>query len=166
MKRSALALAAVWFSALISNVQAQSSAQDTIRGVEIAAGRKVGMYRVGATFAATATGTVPGALTVTIKYTPNSPGVGVTNTIVGGEWVLLVYQNRQFLGSLFGTVTGGSAVWNSSGTTTTVANASVALKICGGTGKYARKSGTGSFSGTLSHQTFPPTITGTLGLNF
>jgi hypothetical protein len=166
MRRSAIALAAVWFLASISSAQAQSPAQDTIQGVELAAGAKVGIYRVGATFAATATGAVPGALAVTIKYTPNSPGVGVTNTVVGGQWTLAIYQNRQFLGSLFGTVSGGSAVWNSSGTTTTVANVSITLKILGGTGKYAGKSGTGTFSGTLSHLTFPPTISGTLGLSF
>jgi hypothetical protein len=164
MRRSALALAAVWFSALISNAQAQNLYQDSIQGVEISAGQKVGIYRVGATFVATASGAVPGAMTVTIKYTPNSPGAGVTNIVVGGQWALLVYQNRQLLGSLFGTVTGGSAVWNSSGTT---ANVSITLKILGGTGRYFGKSGTGSFTnGTLSHLAFPPTITGTLGLSF
>jgi hypothetical protein len=65
-----------------------------------------------------------------------------------------------------GTVTGGSAVWNSTGPTTTTAHVSIALKILGGTGRYAGKSGSGSFRGTLSHLTFPPTITGTLGLSF
>ena len=103
-------------------------------------------------------------MTVTIKYTPNSPGVGLTNTVVGGQWALLVYQNRQLLGSLSGTVTGGSAVWNTTGTTTTI-SVWIALKILAGTGRYAGKSGTGSFTGTLSHLTFPPTITGTLGLS-
>jgi hypothetical protein len=167
MRRSALALAVACFSALASSVQAQIPAsRDTIQGIELAAGQKVGIYRVGATFAATATGAVPGAMTVTIKYTPNSPGVGVTNTVVSGQWALLVYQNRQLLGSLSGTVTSGSAVWNTTGTTTTVANVSITLKILGGTGRYAGKSGTGSFTGTLSHLTFPPTITGTLGLSF
>ena len=166
MRRSALALAAVWLWALVSNAQAQISPQDTIRGVEVSAGQKVGIYRVGATFVATATGSVPGALTVSIKYTPNSPGVGVTNTVVGGQWALAIYQNRQLQGTLYGSVTGGSAVWNTTGTTTTTAAATVNLRILGGTGRYVGKSGTGSFTGTLSHLTFPPTINGSLGLSF
>ena len=48
MRRSTLALAAVCFSALISNAQAQRPSQDAIQGVELAAGQKVGIYRVGA----------------------------------------------------------------------------------------------------------------------
>ncbi len=167
MRRSTLALAAVCFSALFSNVLAQSpSSLDSIQGVEISAGQKVGIYRVGATFVATATGAVPGAMTVTIKYTPNSPGVNVINTVVGGKWTLLVYQNRQFLGSLSGTVTGGSATWNTTGTTTTTASVLINLKILGGIGKYAGASGTARFCGALSHLTFPPTISGTLRLSF
>jgi hypothetical protein len=150
----------------VSSAQAQVAPQDSIQGVEISAGQKVGIYRVGATFVATATGTLPGALTATIKYTPNAPGVGVTNTIVGGQWALVVTQNRRLLGSLFGTITGGSAVWNTTGTTTTVANISATLKILGGTGAYAGKSGSGAFSGTLSHLTFPPTINGSLSLSY
>ena len=60
MRRSVLALAVACFSALASSVPAPiPTSQDTIQGIELAAGQKVGIYRVGATFAATATGTSP-----------------------------------------------------------------------------------------------------------
>jgi len=148
---------------LLSGWFASALAQDRLQGIEISAGRIVGKYRMGATFVGSAGGTLPGAFSVSINYTPNSPGANVTNSIVGGNWMLVVCQNRQFLGTLFGTIPRGSAVWNADGT---VANVSADLTILGGTGRYARKRGTGSFSGTLSHKTFPPTIGGRLGLKF
>ena len=88
------------------------------------------------------------------------------NNVVGGQWALLVYQNRQLLGSLSGTVIGGSATWNKTGPTTTTASVVVTLKILGGTGRYFGKVRHRLFLRHSQPSTFPPTITGTLGLSF
>ncbi len=59
---------------------------------------------------------------------------------------------------LFGSFSGGEVRWNSAGT---LASVSANMVILGGTvdGK-AVTGGSGSFLGTLSHLTFPPTIKG------
>jgi hypothetical protein len=65
-------------------------------------------------------------------------------------------------GVLFGSFTGGEVQWHSAGTVASV-NANMVI----GNGTVNRKvvsGGSGSFVGTLSHLTFPPTIEGTLTL--
>jgi hypothetical protein len=92
-----------------------------------------------------------------INYQPPRPGPDVTNTIVGGQWYLAGSG-----GELFGSFTGGTVQWDSTGT---VASVDADMAIAGGTvnGKLVR-GGSGNFAGTLSHLTFPPTINGTLTL--
>jgi hypothetical protein len=130
---------------------------DEVRGVEISAGRVVGETRVGATFVGRASGQLPGLLYASVNYTPPRPGPSVVNTIVGGRWSLVGPW-----GVLYGSFTGGEVRWNSAGT---LASVNADMTIVGGTvnGKVV-SGGSGSFVGTLSHRTFPPTITGTLTL--
>ena len=130
---------------------------DKVRGVEISAGQIVDQTRVGATFVGRADGQLPGLLYASINYTPPRPGPNIVNTIVGGQW----YLSGPW-GVLYGSFTGGEVRWNSAGT---LASVNADMVILGGTvnGK-AVSGGSGSFVGTLSHLTFPPTIKGTLTL--
>jgi hypothetical protein len=142
---------------------AATTSADTLKGLEIFPGIIFNNTRFGATFVGQAVGTLPGAWSVTVNYTPPSPGPGVTNRIVGGTWALAVFPwGDHFKGTLFGTVDpGGTVVWNSDGTQATI---TATLTVQGGTGALYHASGTGTFTGTLSHTTFPPNISGTLTL--
>jgi len=61
---------------------------------------------------------------------------------------------------LFGTFTGGKVKWNEDGTVATV---KAQMAISGGSVKGEPVTGgSGSFAGTLSHLTFPPTVEGKL----
>jgi len=150
---------AVWSAPAL----AATTYTDSVQAIEISPGVIVGDTRIGATFVGQASGDLDGALTVSVNYAPPAPGPSVTNTIVGGSWVLAVYENGHFRGTIYGAVTGGTAQWNSDGT---VATLSAQLTITGGTERYTKAHGTGSFTGTLSHLTFPPTVLGTLQLTF
>jgi hypothetical protein len=124
---------------------------------EISAGQVVGETRVGATFVGRANGQLPGLLYASVNYTPPRPGPNVVNTITGGQWSLVGSW-----GVLYGSFTGGEVLWNSAGTQASV---NAEMVIVGGrvNGKVV-SGGSGSFAGTLSHLTFPPTISGTLML--
>jgi len=140
--------------------------QDTWHGIEIFPGIIINNVRYGATFVGTATGDLPGVWSVSINYTPPNPGVGVVNNIVGGQWSLNVVNNGHSVGTLFGRVDrGGTATWNTTGNTATMAMLEGSLTITGGTGSFAGHTGTGQFTGTLSHLTFPPTIAAAITLN-
>jgi hypothetical protein len=91
-----------------------------------------------------------------LNYTPSSPAPpGEENQIVGGTWSLKGPQ-----GVVYGTFTGGTVAWNTAGT---VADVDATMAISGGSGKGKQLTGgTGTFVGTLSHLTFPPTVEGTL----
>jgi len=71
------------------------------RGIEISGGTISGDTRLGATFIGQMSGDLPGVLNFSVNYKPPSPGSGVTNNIVGGEWALCGPW-----GTLFGTFTG------------------------------------------------------------
>ena len=166
MRVSRFALPVALLSGLLAGVPAWAATYaDDLEGLEISAGRIVGQNRIGATFVGAVTGELPGLVSVSISYTPNSPGVGVTNTVIGGLWSMVICQNGRILGSIYGTVDrGGQAVWNDTGSTTTVATISITLTVSGGTGRYYKASGSADFEGFLSHLTFPPTIDGTLNI--
>jgi hypothetical protein len=140
-----------------ASLAATKTYTDKVRGVEISAGQIIDQTRVGATFVGQADGQLPGLLHVSINYTPPRPGPSAVNTIVGGRWSL-----RGSWGSLYGYFAGGEVRWNSAGTRASVDSD---MMVLGGTvnGK-AVSGGGGSFVGTLSHLTFPPTIEGTLTL--
>jgi hypothetical protein len=140
---------------------AQSEATDTLNLIEISPGVILGNVRVGVTFVGVAFGDLPGAFTTSINYTPPAPGANVTNTILSGKWNLGVFEGESFVGLLRGRVTGGTAQWNSEGT---LAAVTATLAITGGTDAFAGTSGSGQFSGTLSHLTAIPTLIGTLNL--
>jgi hypothetical protein len=139
------------------------AATDTLSGIEISPGIVIGSVRHGATFLGRAAGQLPGVWAVSINYTPPRPGPNVVNTIVGGSWALAVFSNGTFEGVVYGSVPDGTVTWNATGT---VASISADLTVLGGTGQFIGATGTGTFSGTLSHLTFPPTIAGTLSLSF
>jgi hypothetical protein len=149
--------------ALLAGPASTVAATDTLTGIEIFPGIIVGNVRHGATFVGHAAGQLPGAWAVSINYTPPHPGPNVVNTIVGGSWALAVYSNGTFEGVVFGSVPDGTVTWNATGT---IASISADLTVLGGTGAFVGATGTGTFTGMLSHLTFPPTIAGTLGLSF
>lgn len=165
MKRLVLpiALAFILSSLAVTPARAATLYNDTVSGIEIFPGFVVGEVRYGATFVGRATGDLPGYIAATINYTPPSPGPGVTNTVVGGRWTLSVYQGGELLGKLTGRITGGAATWNAAGT---LADINLALAVVSGTGAYYGATGAGSFTGSLSHLTFPPRWGGALTLSF
>ena len=160
MRRAILLLTVLTAALFLGNVPALAATKtytDEVRGVEISAGQIVGETRVGASFVGQASGGLPASMFASINYTPPRPGPGVTNTIVGGHWSL-----AGSWGVLFGSFTGGTVQWNRRGT---VASVNANMTITDGRVKGRDVSGgVGSFAGTLSHRTFPPTIRGTLTL--
>lgn len=154
---------------------AATPATYALRGIEISQGIIIDDTRFGATFVGATQGIAGSALgttgtwSVSVNYNnPPSPGPNVRNHIVGGFWSLTVYKNNRVLGSVWGTVVGGETEWNDAGTK---ANVTANLQIQGGSGIFRGSSGIAVFGptgspGTLSHQTFPPTISGPLVLPF
>ena len=159
----AIALAVVLSSFTAAPARAATLHTDTVSGVEIFPGFVVGQVRYGATFVGRATGDLPGYIVASINYTPPNPGPSVTNNVIGGRWTLSVYQGGEFRGKLAGTIAGGAATWNDTGT---LARINLALTLVSGTGAYSGATGSGSFAGVLSHLTFPPQWGGALTLSF
>jgi hypothetical protein len=131
------------------------------RGIEISAGQIVGDTRMGATFIGDIVGDLPGVLASSVNYMPPAPGPGVTNTIVGGQWVLWGPW-----GTVFGYLSGGMVQWN---TDKTLAHVVGEMRVLGGSVNGIPVSGgAGSFVGVLDHrplvQKLPPTVSGTLQL--
>jgi hypothetical protein len=159
---SSLQSAAAWTTAAHAATP-DASATDTLNGLEIFPGVSIGQVRYGVTFAGRATGSLPGSWAASINYTPPNPGANVVNSIVGGTWSLEVVRHGVVKGSLFGNVVSGTATWNSDGT---VASLTATLTITGGTRVFAGVTGSGTFDGTLSHLSFPPSISGALTLTY
>jgi hypothetical protein len=88
---------------------------------------------------------VLGSISVAVKHDP-LPLPGDTAAITGGIWGLQVFLGRAFSGIL----TGGTLHNNGDGTFQVITGM---LLTSGGVG-------TMTFQGTLSHNTFPPTISG------
>jgi hypothetical protein len=165
MKRLVLtiALAFALSSFVAAPARAATTHNDTVSGIEVFPGFVVGAVRYGATFVGRATGELPGYIVASINYTPPNPGPGVTNNVVGGRWTLSVYRDGELQGRLSGSIAGGAATWNADGT---LAAINLGLSVASGTGAYAGTTGSGSFTGLLSHLTFPPTWGGALALSF
>jgi hypothetical protein len=156
---AAMVLASLLVSLLAGGaaLAATKSFTDRVQGVEVSAGQvdKETNTREGVTFVGHAAGQFPGVMYASLDYTPSSPGPGVVNTIVGGTWYLKGPQ-----GVVYGTFTGGTVTWDANGS---VALVEATMAISGGSGKGKQLTGgTGTFVGTLSHLTFPPTVEGTL----
>jgi hypothetical protein len=90
-----------------------------------------------------------GSVAVAVKHEPLPPPGG-TADITGGLWQLQLLSGRKFAGDL----TGGTLHNNSDGTFDVVADMRL---LAGGV-----PGGTLTFEGTLSHNTFPPTISGAI----
>ena len=166
-KRIVVAFAAMVLASLLASLLAGGAAlaatkifTDTVQGVEVSPGQvdEETNTRVGVTFVGHAEGPFPGVMYASLDYTPSSPAPdGGVNTIVGGTWSLKGPQ-----GVVYGTFTGGRVDWNENGTVATVV---ATMTISGGSGKGKQLTGgSGTFDGTLSHLTFPPTVAGTLTL--
>ena len=134
------------------------------RGIETSAGAISGETRVGATFVGDLSGDLPGTLSSSISYTPPSPGPGVTNNIVGGEWALCGAW-----GTVYGTFTGGTVQWDPE---ETLADVAAGMSVAGGSinGVPVSSGTAGTFGGVLDHRPLasglPPTVSGTLQLRF
>ncbi len=133
----------------------------TGRGIEISAGTISGDTRLGATFIGEMAGDLPGVLIASTNYTPPSPGPGVTNNIVGGEWALCGPW-----GTVFGTFTSGKVQWNAD---ESLADIAVGMSVLGGSVNGVPVSGgNGTFGGVLDHRPLegrlPPTVSGALSL--
>lgn len=172
LTRFAIAVTFTLLSGLPGTVRAQSTPSvrvDTVQAIEIFPGIPVAERdtRFGVAFAGRVSGDLPGFLAATVNYTPANPGPNVTNEIVGGSWAITVRQNNRILGTVFGHVTEGTAVWDANGIIATI-DATVSVE--GGTKAFAGAKGTGLFDGTLDHTPLtnkrPPTLTGTLSLTF
>jgi len=165
-KRIVVTFAAMVLASLLASLLAGGAAlaatkifTDTVQGVEVSPGQidEATNTRVGVTFVGEADGPFPGVMYASLNYTPSSPDLVGGNTIVGGTWSLKGPQ-----GVVYGTFTGGRVTWDANGTVATVV---ATMTISGGSGKGKQLiGGTGTFKGTLSHLTFPPTVQGTLTL--
>jgi hypothetical protein len=150
----------------LATLQAATPASytDTVvpgRGYEISAGTISGETRFGATFVGDVDGGLPGVFFSSVNYAPPSPGLGVANYVVGGEWALCGSW-----GALYGSFTDGVVQWNADGS---LADVGTDMSVLGGTVNGVPVSGgSGSFGGVLDHtplaQGLPPTIGGTLQL--
>ena len=161
MRRTILLLTVMTAALLLASgatLAATKTYAAEVRGVEVSAGQIDGNIRRGVTFVGYADGRFPGAMYASLNYTPSSPNPLFGNTIVGGRWVLTGPK-----GVLFGTFTGGKVKWNDDGTVATV-KAQMAISGGGSVKGKPVTGGTGTFGGTLSHLTFPPTVQGTLTL--
>jgi hypothetical protein len=158
---TAMVLASLLASLLVGGaaLAATKTFTDRVQGVEVSAGQidEATNTRVGVIFVGKADGPFPGVMYASLNYTPSRPVLdGGVNTIVGGRWVLTGPK-----GVLYGTFTGGTVSWNTDGTATVAAD----MAISGGSVKGKPVTGgSGTFEGTLSHLTFPPTVQGTLTL--
>jgi hypothetical protein len=170
MKRLGLTVVLTMFFGLFGATLAQSAEYtDTLNGIEISPGiaDEDKEVRYGVAFAGKASGPLPGYFAAAVNYTSSSPGPNITNVIIGGSWAVTVIKNGRFLGTVYGQVTDGMAVWDATGK---VAAVQVNVIVKGGTKNYARVTGDGVFEGTLDHTPLarkrPPTLNGTLDLNF
>ena len=173
MKRNVIIAVLVALLALImvvSPVMAQVA--PNVNGMEIFAGIKVGQVRYGATFVAVVTPTqgLPGGgeIRASVNYTPNDPLVGDTpgtvagiNHITGGSWRLNVFHGLNYLGFISGKVNdGGTVDWTNA---PKIALITTVLTVNDFSPNYKNfKNYKYNFIGYLSHQNYPPTVTGLL----
>lgn len=109
--------------------------------------------RYGATFVATEKGRVSTTLVGWVNYTPIFFEPRAQNTIVGGRWWLIATEGICYRGVLYGSFGKGELRWNKDAK---IAEASVHLKISGGTRAYRDLWQTGSLTAALNHLPFPP----------
>jgi hypothetical protein len=100
-------------------------------------------------------GGLPGDWQAHVLYTQaanNGP-----DTIVGGTWSVTVRLTKGHTGAVQGKFTGGSVKFDSTGKSGKV---SITFSVTGGSGIYARYTGSGTFQGTLD--TSGKTVSGTM----
>jgi hypothetical protein len=136
---------------------------DSVSGVEVAATSTEG------TFVGQATGALPGAWQVTVDHTPLGPNAAIT----GGSLSL----TTTLAGSpavVVGTLTGGSVTLVSSTGCSSRQQFAIDATL-GSVGTWPAGSGTGTFTGTLTHYrasifgrcvTYSATVSGTVSLDF
>ena len=120
--------------------------------------------RYGSTFVGVEKGRTTMILVGWVNYTPIFFMPSTECTIVGGRWWLVVAEGIRPWGILRGTFGAGVVRWNRNGK---IAEASVPLKISGGTKAYQNSLRGGTFTAGLNHLPFPPLppkIGGTLEL--
>ena len=117
--------------------------------------------RYGATFVGTEKGGTSITLIGWVNYTPIFFKPNTECTVVGGRWWLLAREGTRYRGVLYGSFGEGKVRWNKDAK---LAEASVRLKVSGGTRVYRNTWRAGSFTAALNHLPFPPRIGGTLKL--
>jgi hypothetical protein len=138
-----------------------------LHGVEIFPGVGTPVSRTtryGATFVATEKSRASTTLIGWINYTPIFFEPRAQNTIVGGRWWLIAAEGIRYRGMLYGSFGEGEVRWNGDAK---IAEASVYLKVSGGTRAYRDLWKAGSLTAALNHLPFPPlppSIGGTLKL--
>jgi hypothetical protein len=160
-------LAACFATVLTATPVLASTSTDSVQGIEIYAGFKLGQYRIGATFVSVASGTVPGTLRASVNYTPNEPLVDSsgTNLIVGGNWRMNIIEGGSYKGYISGRIAyGGTVEWDETTTRAEVKADLVVTDVDVSGGYSFGKGDTLHFVGTLDHNYFPPRIGGTLTL--
>jgi hypothetical protein len=138
-------------------------------------------YAIGTTFGATyqgeLSGELPGTFFVSMNYTVPETALyagGVTSTngtpqperssqITGGSWTRLIYSKGEYIGSVYGRITGGTVTW---GADDLHANISLQLAVDNGTQSLTGSRGNGNFEGTLDRTIQPAALSGTLALQY
>lgn len=170
MKRLVLAFAIVSIIGLPGGALAQTTPTTrttTLDGIEIYPGIVNGDIRIGAAFVGQTSGDLPGYFAAAVNFTPPDTGPGVTNVILGGTWAVTELRRGRVVGTVFGRITGGTAVWDDAGK---MAAVNLTVNVGGGTKAFRGATGEGTFTGVLDHTPLetrrPPTIRGTLTLTF
>ena len=138
-----------------------------LRGFEIFPGIGTPISRTtryGATFVSAGKGATPVILIGSINYTPIFFKPNTECTVVSGCWWLVAREGIRYRGMLYGSFREGKVRWNENAK---LAEASIRLKVSGGTKAYRNYLSVGNLTAVLNHlpfPPFPPTIGGTLKL--
>ena len=142
-------------------------ASHKLHGVEVFPGVGAPISRTtryGATFVGVEGGRASVTLVGWVNYAPIFFKPYTECTVVGGRWWLVVTEEARYRGMLRGSFSAGVVRWNKNGK---IAEASVRLKVSGGTKAYRESLRGGTFTAGLNHLPFPPLppkIGGTLEL--
>ncbi|HEV7682405.1 MAG TPA: hypothetical protein VGO68_09815 [Pyrinomonadaceae bacterium] len=85
------------------------------------------------------------------------------SVVTGGSWSKVVFVDGAYVGTVFGTVTGGQLVWDAKTQTSSV---NLQLVSDRGADAFVGATGSGTFVGVVDQSGEVPTVTGTLTLEY